>query len=84
MDWGNHRGRDVGWVAGELHRRLVQARERGGAPLGILTHHLVHDERAWTTLETLVAWLKDRRGFSFESADALIAAGAAMQEPAPA
>lgn len=80
MDWaGGHRGRDLAWTVGELLRRLVQARERGGAPLGILTHHLVHDERAWATLVDLVAWLKDERGFAFESADALIAAGAAMQ-----
>jgi hypothetical protein len=84
MDWANHEGRDVGWIAGELHRRLAQARERGGAPLGILTHHLVHDERAWETLETLVDWLKARRGFTFESAAALIAEGAAMHEDAPA
>ena len=81
MDWaGGHRGRDMAWTAGELLRRLVQARERGGAPLGILTHHLVHDERAWATLEGLVAWLKDVRGFPFERADDLIAAGAAMRD----
>ncbi|MDN2580815.1 polysaccharide deacetylase family protein [Aquibium sp. ELW1220] len=80
MDWaGGQRGRDLAWTAGELLRRLVQAREKGGAPLGILTHHLVHDERAWSTLDELVAWLADERGFAFESAEALIAAGAAMQ-----
>ncbi len=80
MDWaGGHRGRDLAWTVGELLRRLAQARERGGAPLGILAHHLVHDGRAWTTLDELVAWLKDERGFAFERADALIAAGAAMQ-----
>lgn len=85
MDWaGGHRGRDLAWIAGELLRRLVQARGRAGAPLGILTHHLVHDERAWATLDELVAWLKVERGFAFESADALIAAGAAMQDGRPA
>ena len=85
MDWtGGHCGRDLAWTAGELLRRLVQARQKGGAPLGILTHHLVHDERAWATLDELVAWLKVERGLAFESADALIAAGAAMQETRPA
>ena len=80
MDWaGGHHGRDIAWTAGELLRRLAQAREKGGAPLGILAHHLVHDELAWATLDTLVAWLKGERGHVFESADALIAAGAAMQ-----
>lgn len=80
MDWaGGHRGRDLAWTAGELLRRLVQARDRGGAPLGILTHHLVHDERAWATLDELVTWLAEGRGLAFDSADDLIAAGAAMQ-----
>lgn len=80
MDWaGGQRGRDLAWTAAELLRRLVQARENGGAPLGILTHHLVHDAPAWSTLDHLVAWLEDDRGFAFESADALIAAGAAMR-----
>ncbi len=80
MDWtGGHRGRDLAWTADELLRRLVQAREKGGAPLGILTHHLVHDARAWATLDRLVAWLTDERGLAFHSADDLIAAGAAMQ-----
>lgn len=80
MDWaGGQHGRDLRWTAGELLRRLIQARERGGAPLGILTHHLVHDERAWTTLDDLVGWLKEDRGFAFAGADDLIAAGAAMQ-----
>lgn len=80
MDWaGGQRGRDLAWTAAELVRRLIQARERGGAPLGILTHHLVHDERAWETLEEVVTWLAEDRGFAFERADDLIAAGAAMQ-----
>ncbi len=27
------------------------------APIGLLTHHLQHDERAWETLEVVLAWL---------------------------
>ena len=59
------------WATGELLRRLEQARERGGAPLGILSHHLVHDEQAWSTLEGLLRNLKER-GFAFEKADVLV------------
>jgi peptidoglycan/xylan/chitin deacetylase (PgdA/CDA1 family) len=72
IDWANgRRGQTVEWAMGELLRRLEQARERGGAPLGILGHHLVHDEQAWTTLEALVGYLKER-GFAFVKADVLV------------
>ena len=72
VDWANgRRGHSLEWATGELLRRLEQARERGGAPLGILTHHLVHDEQAWDTLEGLIRILKER-GLVFEKADALV------------
>lgn len=72
VDWANgRRGRTIEWAMGELLRRLEQARERGGAPLGILSHHLVHDERAWTTLEALHRYIKER-DFAFERADSLV------------
>lgn len=72
VDWANgRRGHAIEWAMGELLRRLRQARERGGAPLGILTHHLVHDAQAWATLDALVGFLKER-GFAFERADALV------------
>jgi peptidoglycan/xylan/chitin deacetylase (PgdA/CDA1 family) len=72
VDWANgKRGHSPGWVMGELLRRLEQARERGGAPLGILSHHLVHDEQAWVTLEALIRYLKEQ-DFAFERADILV------------
>jgi peptidoglycan/xylan/chitin deacetylase (PgdA/CDA1 family) len=72
VDWANgRRGRPLEWAMGELLRRLEQARERGGAPLGILSHHLVHDAQAWQTLEALIRYLKER-GFAFERADVLV------------
>ena len=33
---------------------LAEARARGGAPVGVLTHHLVHDAVAWSYLDTLM------------------------------
>jgi peptidoglycan/xylan/chitin deacetylase (PgdA/CDA1 family) len=72
IDWANEkRGRSLEWAMGELLRRLEQARERGGAPLGILSHHLVHDEQAWVTLEALIRYLKEQ-DFAFERADVLV------------
>jgi peptidoglycan/xylan/chitin deacetylase (PgdA/CDA1 family) len=72
IDWANgRRGHSLEWAMGEILRRLEQARERDGAPLGILSHHLVHDEQAWATLETLIRYLKER-DFVFEKADALV------------
>lgn len=72
VDWANgQRGHSLEWATGELLRRLEQARERGGAPLGILSHHLVHDEQAWETLEGLIRYLKER-GFVFGKADVLV------------
>jgi peptidoglycan/xylan/chitin deacetylase (PgdA/CDA1 family) len=72
VDWADgRRGRPLEWAMGELLRRLKQARKRGGAPLGILSHHLAHDEQAWATLEALIRYLKER-GFAFEKADVLV------------
>jgi peptidoglycan/xylan/chitin deacetylase (PgdA/CDA1 family) len=73
IDWANGRkGHSLEWAAGELLRRLRQARERGGASLGVLTHHLVLDEQGWRTLRDLILYLKMRKGFSFEAADNLL------------
>jgi peptidoglycan/xylan/chitin deacetylase (PgdA/CDA1 family) len=72
VDWADgRRGHTVEWAMGELLRRLEQARERGGAPLGLLSHHLVHDEQAWATLEALFLYLKER-DFAFVKADVLV------------
>jgi peptidoglycan/xylan/chitin deacetylase (PgdA/CDA1 family) len=72
VDWANgKRGHSLEWTMGELLRRLEQARERDGAPLGILSHHLVHDEQAWVTLEALIRYLKEQ-DFAFERADVLV------------
>lgn len=51
IDWkGSRGGRDPDSLADEL-TTLVQ---EGVQPIGILTHHLVHDEKAWHFLETLM------------------------------
>jgi hypothetical protein len=48
------RGRLLSALADELRRRRLAGRWE--APIGLLTHHLAHDERAWRFLEAFLAW----------------------------
>ncbi|MCF3640499.1 polysaccharide deacetylase family protein [Rhizobium sp. TRM95111] len=52
MDWAARRGK-----AADVLMPLVldQVRTRRGAVIGILTHHLVHDDTAWQCLDALLA-----------------------------
>ena len=52
------RGRFLSGLVKELRRR----REAGlwTAPIGLLTHHLVHDGAAWRFLEAFLAWTTQR------------------------
>ncbi len=69
MDWrGGRVGHAAPTVAAMLAARLAEARQRGGAPVGLLAHHLAHDETAWATLDTLL--------------DALAAGGLVLSEAA--
>ncbi|MBD9371506.1 polysaccharide deacetylase family protein [Rhizobium sp. ARZ01] len=53
MDWrGTRGGRDTGDLVAEMVARL-RVMETGGGTLGLLTHHLVHDEAVWIFLEAL-------------------------------
>lgn len=48
------RGREHGLLLAELVRELRDRRESGDRePVGLLSHHLVHDETAWTFLDGL-------------------------------
>lgn len=53
MDWrGTRGGRDAAALVEEMAARL-RVMEKSGGTLGLLTHHLVHDETVWTFLEAL-------------------------------
>ncbi|CAN7399528.1 polysaccharide deacetylase family protein [Pararhizobium sp. LjRoot255] len=53
MDWhGTRGGRDRMALAAEIVARLGQMFDHGGS-LGLLTHHLVHDEAAWDFMTAL-------------------------------
>jgi len=55
MDWhGSGGGRAVDELVADMTARLQAMRETGGV-LGLLTHHLVHDEAAWRFVERCLA-----------------------------
>jgi peptidoglycan/xylan/chitin deacetylase (PgdA/CDA1 family) len=56
IDWHGGRGcRDIGALIGELTEELRRRRETGSnEPVGVLTHHLAHDEAVWLFLEGLL------------------------------
>lgn len=58
IDW---KGGRVGIAHDRLRRKLAEAlataRAGGGSPVGILTHHLVHDATAWSFMDDLLAFV---------------------------
>lgn len=54
IDWrGGRVGRSAAWVASELALALAAARLGGLTSIGVLGHHLDHDETTWSVLEQL-------------------------------
>jgi hypothetical protein len=65
MDWRGSRGcKDHDVLARLLAEALAQSLARGRYPIGILTHHLVHDDTAWDFLEKLFSLMRGRRWLS--------------------
>ncbi len=55
IDWkGGRRSRPLPKLVGDLVEALAIARE-SGSPVGVLTHHLAHDEGAWSLIEALLS-----------------------------
>ncbi|MDL2405999.1 polysaccharide deacetylase family protein [Rhizobium calliandrae] len=55
MDWhGTHGGRPHGELVDYLVRELENRFDGNDEPIGILTHHLVHDATAWDFVATLL------------------------------
>lgn len=56
IDWrGSRGGRDLDALVAELAGHIAWARQNDAPAIGILTHHLVHDEIAWRFVEELFA-----------------------------
>lgn len=65
------RGEAGMWLA--LRRALAERRRAGRweAPIGVLTHHLVHDEAAWAFLRRLLDWTRQRPELAWTDAATL-------------
>lgn len=68
MDWATRRfageASCLGALVGHLRAKL-EARVDADEPTGILTHHLAHDEEAWTFLQRVFATLGTHRAVRF-------------------
>ena len=74
IDWrGTRGGRDPHWLINELARLLAAARNHERTPIGILAHHLVHDEVAWGFLEDLLEVTTSHPAAAWHAADELVA-----------
>jgi hypothetical protein len=71
-------------VLARLTARLRMHRTGGlwSEPIGLLTHHLVHDEAAWRFLDELLLFGPVQDGVEWPSPDALFAFSAAPVHPA--
>ncbi len=58
------------WLAAEVERRLAGDPE----PIGILTHHLVHEEASWTLLEEIFGLIAKHPGVAWPTIRELFAA----------
>lgn len=64
IDWkGTRGGRPVEELVAEINAQLLN----GNSTIGVLSHHLVHDSRAWFFLEKLFAATKAHPGCSWVS-----------------
>ncbi len=67
IDWRNgRRGRPAADLCRKLLGLIAQARETGGL-IGLLTHHLAHDEAAWHFLQTFFDRMRERSDVTFAS-----------------
>jgi len=61
MHWsGGKVGREHNWMFHQLVLNLEIARQKGGRVVGILSHHLSHDEKAWSALNKLYTTLEGK------------------------
>ncbi|MEJ8310910.1 polysaccharide deacetylase family protein [Agrobacterium larrymoorei] len=72
IDWrGTRGGKDHDLLFAETAERMVVA-EQGTRTTGILTHHLDHDEAAWTFLDRLFSLTANHPGCRWRSAGSLV------------
>lgn len=78
IDWRRGTARDAAGVARDLIGYL-RLRRNGfvspDAPIGLLTHHIVHDDAIWSLCDSLLEALGRHPAVAFAGADGVIAHG---------
>ena len=69
IDWKGNRG---GRPAIDLEAEIIDCLEKDRSFIGVLTHHLVHDEAAWQFLQQLFEATKDHPGARWVSIKELL------------
>ena len=73
IDWKNgKKTKSFDCVMAELSENLTIARENNYAPIGILTHHLVHNDATWSMLEALFELIGARQHIDWLNSSELI------------
>jgi predicted deacetylase len=67
-------GRPLHWLVDEVVAMLAQQRRMAQlGPIGLLTHHLVHDDVAWSSLEAVMGAISRHSSARWTSPDELLA-----------
>ncbi len=83
IDWkGSRGGRDPKWLAEELAGLLARSRNCSSSPIGVLAHHLVHDDLAWRFIKQLFAATSQHPAVRWCAADELVKAMPVSQSQA--
>jgi len=73
IDWkGSRGGRALDDLVNDLTEACKTARLQGGAPVGLLTHHLVHDGAAWDFLTQLFEFCDTHNNIEWCQAASLV------------
>ncbi|MCP4185639.1 MAG: polysaccharide deacetylase [Hyphomicrobiales bacterium] len=68
----NASAKSIAEVTDELTANLQIARNKAFAPVGILSHHLVHNQLCWHILDELLEYLCNQKNVKWVNADDLI------------
>lgn len=72
IDWRLRETREASTVVADVVLELARRRRgESGAPVGIMSHHLVHDAAAWRLLEELLAVTADHPAIAWRDAKSL-------------
>ena len=82
IDWkATRRGHEHGKLVQDMTGALTIARARSWAPVGILTHHLAHGDRAWSFLEDLFDCTSDQGTVRWIASDEVLCSARPLSRP---